>query len=137
MLSFGRAEIGSLFFGVLIGAIVSGDGRANWYKGVQLITVYAIIALMFYFIPASRRRRSEGALSSLRRDTKEVDTVAREETDPRQEGSRRKEYDKQLRKLQAKLCDLQEWVGKQGVSGSSSSGFGVAMARAREARSGR
>jgi len=51
MLSFGRAEIGSLFFAVLIGAIVSGDGRANWYKGVQLATVYAIMALMFYFIP--------------------------------------------------------------------------------------
>jgi Ca2+:H+ antiporter len=36
---------------VLIGAIVAGDGRSNWYKGVQLITVYAIMALMFYFLP--------------------------------------------------------------------------------------
>ena len=36
---------------VLIGAVVSGDGRSNWYKGVQLVTVYLIIALMFYFIP--------------------------------------------------------------------------------------
>ena len=53
MLSFGRAEIASLLFAVLIGAIVSGDGRANWYKGVQLVTVYAIMALMFYFIPAT------------------------------------------------------------------------------------
>jgi Ca2+:H+ antiporter len=50
-LSFGRAEMGSLFLAVLIGAIVSGDGRANWYKGVQLITVYAIIAFLFYFLP--------------------------------------------------------------------------------------
>jgi Ca2+:H+ antiporter len=50
-LSFSRAELGSLFFGVLIAAFVSGDGRANWYKGVQLITVYLIIAMMFYFIP--------------------------------------------------------------------------------------
>jgi Ca2+:H+ antiporter len=46
-LAFGRAEIGSLFMAVLI----CGDGQANWYKGVQLITVYAIIALMFYLIP--------------------------------------------------------------------------------------
>ena len=30
---------------------VCGDGQANWYKGVQLITVYSIIALMFYLIP--------------------------------------------------------------------------------------
>jgi Ca2+:H+ antiporter len=50
-LAFNRAEIGSLFIAVLIGAMVCGDGQSNWYKGVQLITVYAIIALMFYFIP--------------------------------------------------------------------------------------
>jgi len=50
-LSFSRAEIGALFMGVLIGALVAGDGRSNWYKGVQLIAVYLIIALMFYFIP--------------------------------------------------------------------------------------
>jgi Ca2+:H+ antiporter len=37
--------------GALIGTVVAGDGRSNWYKGVQLIAVYLIIALMFYFIP--------------------------------------------------------------------------------------
>ncbi len=52
-LSFGRAEIGSLFMAVIIGAMVSADGQSNWYKGVQLITVYAIIALMFYLSPES------------------------------------------------------------------------------------
>jgi Ca2+:H+ antiporter len=50
-LSFSRAEIGSLFLGVLIGTIVCGDGRTNWFKGAQLITFYAIIAMMFYFMP--------------------------------------------------------------------------------------
>ena len=55
-LSFGRAEMGSLFLAVLIGAIVSGDGRANWYKGVQLITVYTIIAFLFYFLPEAPPR---------------------------------------------------------------------------------
>jgi Ca2+:H+ antiporter len=50
-LAFNRAEIGSLFIAVLIGAMVCGDGQSNWYKGIQLFTVYAIIALMFYFIP--------------------------------------------------------------------------------------
>jgi Ca2+:H+ antiporter len=50
-LAFGRAEMGSLFIAVMIGALVSGDGEANWYKGVQLITVYAIIAMMFYLMP--------------------------------------------------------------------------------------
>ena len=50
-LSFGRAELGSLLLAVLIGALVSGDGRSNWYKGVQLIMVYIIIAFLFYFTP--------------------------------------------------------------------------------------
>ena len=50
-LAFGRAEIGALFMAVLIGAMVSGDGESNWFKGIQLITVYAIIAPMFYLMP--------------------------------------------------------------------------------------
>jgi Ca2+:H+ antiporter len=50
-LSFNRAEVGALGIAVLIGSLVSGDGQSNWFKGVQLITVYAIIALMFYLIP--------------------------------------------------------------------------------------
>lgn len=50
-LAFTRAEIGALFMAVLIGALVAGDGRSNWYRGVQLIAVYLIMALMFYFMP--------------------------------------------------------------------------------------
>ena len=52
-LSFSRAEIGTLFLAVLIAAIVSGDGRSNWYKGAQLMLVYAMIAILFYFLPAA------------------------------------------------------------------------------------
>jgi sodium/calcium exchanger protein len=50
-LSFGRAELGAMFLAILIGAMVSGDGRSNWYKGVQLTTVYIILAFLFYFMP--------------------------------------------------------------------------------------
>jgi Ca2+:H+ antiporter len=50
-LSFSRAEIGTLFLGVLIGVIVAGDGRSNWYKGIQLMLVYVMIAILFYFLP--------------------------------------------------------------------------------------
>jgi Ca2+:H+ antiporter len=53
-LSFSRAEIGTLFLGVLIGAIVAGDGRANWFKGAQLVLVYAMIAILFYFLPEAK-----------------------------------------------------------------------------------
>jgi Ca2+:H+ antiporter len=51
-LSFTRAEVGALIMAALVGALVAGDGRSNWYKGVQLVAVYLIIALMFYFIPS-------------------------------------------------------------------------------------
>jgi Ca2+:H+ antiporter len=54
-LSFSRAEVGTLFIGVIIGAMVYGDGQANWFKGVQLITIYLIIAMMFYFMPGVAR----------------------------------------------------------------------------------
>lgn len=50
-LSFGGGMIASLFLSVLIGELISGDGQSNWYKGVQLIVVYLILAMMLYFIP--------------------------------------------------------------------------------------
>jgi Ca2+:H+ antiporter len=53
-LSFSRAEVGALFLGALIGTVVCGDGRGNWFKGAQLITVYVIIAMMFYFMPEAK-----------------------------------------------------------------------------------
>jgi len=51
-LSFTRVEIGALLFGVLIGTTVAGDGRANWFKGVQLVGFYLILAALFYLLPA-------------------------------------------------------------------------------------
>lgn len=52
-LSFNRALLGALFFAVLLGIVIAGDGRSNWYKGVQLIVFYIILASLFYFIPVS------------------------------------------------------------------------------------
>ena len=51
-LSFGKTELGVLFLAVLIGASVGNDGRGNWFKGTQLLGVYAIIAILLYFVPA-------------------------------------------------------------------------------------
>jgi Ca2+:H+ antiporter len=51
-LGFSRLEIGALFMGVLVGGFVASDGRSNWYKGVQLVAFYLILAAMFYLIPA-------------------------------------------------------------------------------------
>ena len=55
-LGFSRLEIGALLMGVLIGGTVAGDGRSNWYKGVQLVAFYLILAAMFYLIPAETSR---------------------------------------------------------------------------------
>ena len=43
--------VGLLFLAVLIGAHVASGGSGNWYKGVQLIAVYVMIALLLYFVP--------------------------------------------------------------------------------------
>ncbi len=51
ILSFNGIGIAFLFLSVLVGAMVSGDGRANWYKGVQLIVVYVMLAIMVYLAP--------------------------------------------------------------------------------------
>jgi Ca2+:H+ antiporter len=49
------AAAAPLFIGVFIGTIVCGDGQSNWFKGIQLVTVYIIIATMFYFLPDLRQ----------------------------------------------------------------------------------
>jgi len=36
---------------VLITGQVSGDGRSDWLKGVQLLAVYGVLGLTFYFMP--------------------------------------------------------------------------------------
>jgi Ca2+:H+ antiporter len=54
-LSFTRIEIGALLFGVLIGITIAGDGRANRFKGVQLVGFYAILAALFYLLPELSR----------------------------------------------------------------------------------
>ncbi len=53
LLAFSRVEILSMFLAILIGVMVAGDGRSHWFKGVQLITLYLVIAMMFYFLPVS------------------------------------------------------------------------------------
>lgn len=31
--------------------LISGDGECNWLEGVQLLAVYLIIAILFFFLP--------------------------------------------------------------------------------------
>jgi Ca2+:H+ antiporter len=50
-LAFTRLEIGVLLLGTLIVVTTSNDGRATWFKGVQLLAVYLIIAASVYWMP--------------------------------------------------------------------------------------
>jgi Ca2+:H+ antiporter len=50
-LTFPRSLMVALFLSVVLASMVAGDGRSNWYKGVQLIIVYLIIAMMLFYIP--------------------------------------------------------------------------------------
>jgi Ca2+:H+ antiporter len=50
-LDFNRAETGLLLFAVMLASIVSSDGHSNWFKGTQLLAMYALFALLYYFIP--------------------------------------------------------------------------------------
>ncbi len=51
-LTFPRSLIVVLFLTVILASMIAGDGRSNWYKGVQLIIVYLIMGMMLYFIPS-------------------------------------------------------------------------------------
>ncbi|MDI1353804.1 MAG: hypothetical protein PSX36_02715 [bacterium] len=50
-LEFSRILLIIIFLSVLPAAVIAGDGQSNWYKGVQLIIMYIMIALMFFFVP--------------------------------------------------------------------------------------
>jgi Ca2+:H+ antiporter len=50
-LLFNGFEIAGLFLSVLIVAMISSDGETHWFEGAQLLALYAIIAVAFYFVP--------------------------------------------------------------------------------------
>jgi Ca2+:H+ antiporter len=50
-LLFPRVLVATLFISVVVGAVVAGDGRSNWFKGVQLVAVYVLFAVLAYFVP--------------------------------------------------------------------------------------
>ena len=52
-LLFNPFEIAAITLSVLATVIVVVDGESNWVEGLQLVAVYLILALAFYFVPAS------------------------------------------------------------------------------------
>ena len=50
-LTFNVFELIALFAASLIAALIALDGESNWLEGVQLLGVYLIIGLAFFFLP--------------------------------------------------------------------------------------
>ena len=52
-LAFPAGLVLAVLLAVLITGQVAGDGRSDWLKGAQLLTVYLVLALTYYFLPGS------------------------------------------------------------------------------------
>ena len=50
-LVFNQFELMALVAAVLITVMISIDGRSNWLEGAQLIALYVIIGVAFFFVP--------------------------------------------------------------------------------------
>jgi len=51
-LVFNGLEIVGIGLSVIALSFVVYDGESNWFEGMQLIAVYLVLALVFYFVPA-------------------------------------------------------------------------------------
>ena len=48
-LVFNGYELGGLLFAVIIANFLTQEGESNWFEGVQLLALYAVLGLVFYF----------------------------------------------------------------------------------------
>jgi Ca2+:H+ antiporter len=48
-LVFNGYELGGLLFAVLVANFLTQDGESNWFEGVQLLALYVVLGLVFYF----------------------------------------------------------------------------------------
>ncbi|MGC8946310.1 MAG: calcium/proton exchanger [Anaerolineae bacterium] len=53
-LVFNPFELAALVAASIIAALVSQDGESNWMEGTQLLVVYLILALAFFFLPIGK-----------------------------------------------------------------------------------
>jgi Ca2+:H+ antiporter len=56
-LEFSLPEIAAIALAVWIASEISGDGESNWFEGVQLLLVYLIFAVLFYYLPEAAHPR--------------------------------------------------------------------------------
>ena len=49
-LVFNGLELGAIFMAILIANQVTQEGESTWFEGVQLLAVYVVLGLVFYFV---------------------------------------------------------------------------------------
>ena len=52
-LEFTVPEVAAVVLAAFVTDQIAGDGESNWLEGVQLLALYVIIGLLFYFLPAA------------------------------------------------------------------------------------
>jgi Ca2+:H+ antiporter len=52
-LEFTLPEVFAVIVAVVVVAEICRDGQTNWLEGVQLLSLYLILAILFYFLPAA------------------------------------------------------------------------------------
>jgi Ca2+:H+ antiporter len=48
-LVFNGFELGAIFIAILIASHVTNEGESNWLEGLQLVAVYVVFGLAFFF----------------------------------------------------------------------------------------
>jgi Ca2+:H+ antiporter len=56
-LIFSPMEVVAVFLSVAIVVLLSLNGQCNWFEGVLLLALYAILAIVFFYIPAGPEAR--------------------------------------------------------------------------------
>jgi Ca2+:H+ antiporter len=51
-LLFTRLEVAAVALAVWVLSLIAQDGESHWLEGVQLLALYAMLAVAFYFLPA-------------------------------------------------------------------------------------
>ncbi len=58
-LEFTIPEVVAVIASILIVQQICSDGESNWMEGVQLLSVYAILGILFYFLPDAHHAASD------------------------------------------------------------------------------
>jgi Ca2+:H+ antiporter len=50
---FSTPEVVAVLVSVYVASQISGDGESNWLEGLQLVSLYLILAVLFYYLPGA------------------------------------------------------------------------------------